>query len=66
MLRHLEVIFKTHWFFSLGKILIIKFCRSPIFMQLRCEVFATDGSQIVSLIMDTLYIYILFNLSNCL
>ena len=57
MMRHLGVVFEA--FFTFNKIPIILFCRYPISMQFRCIVFATDGSQISSLIMDTLYISIL-------
>ena len=56
MLCHLGVIFETHYFSPLNKILIISFCRYPIFMQFHCVVFVTDVLQISSLIMGTVYI----------
>ena len=45
MLRHLGVIFETHYFFP-HKIPIISFCHFPILMQFPSKAFATDGSQI--------------------
>ena len=43
-------------FFPLDEIPIISFGHYAILMQFRCIVYATDGSQISSLIMDALYI----------
>ena len=45
----------------LYKIPIISFSHYPIFMQFHCIVFASDGLQISSLTVDTLYIS-----SNCI
>jgi len=50
------LVFENHCFRPLDKIPIILFCHHPIFMQVRCINFATECSQISSLIMDTLYI----------
>ena len=46
MICHLRVIFETHCFFFLDKILIFSFCHYPIFMQFCCIDFTTDSSQI--------------------
>ena len=47
------------YIYIINTIPIISFCHYPIFMQFRSIVFTTDGSQIVSLIMDTFFIYII-------
>ena len=60
-MRHLRVVFffLIIVFLFLDKIPILSFYNYPIFIKFRYLVFATDGSQISSLIMDTLYIVII-------
>ena len=62
MLRQLGVIFETHCFsFPIDKTPNISFCHYPISMQFRCIVFNTDGLQMSSLIMGTMYYCTIFN-----